>query len=127
MAWKIAWVALGGACGATSRFLVTELMRTAWSTRFPWRTMTVNLLGCLVMGFLFALTQKKILTNEPAKLFLMVGFLGSFTTFSSFALDNSLLLQEETGIRLSMLLNIGVQNIAGLLLVLAGVWCARFV
>lgn len=124
---KLVWVGLGAMLGASSRFLITEGVKSWLGNDFPWGTLTVNMLGSLCMGFLFGLAERHILTNEHAKLFLMVGFLGSLTTFSSFALDNVALLKASTGFSASMLLNVGIKNILGILLVLFGIWISKFV
>ena len=121
---KLSWVALGGALGAMSRY-ATALLAVRWfGPKYPLGTFAANMIGCLVMGVAFGLSQQKVvLHNEHAKLFLMVGFLGAFTTFSSFALDSVLLMRQQS--LTAMLLNLGAQNVLGLLLVLVGVWAAQ--
>lgn len=121
--WKFLLVALGGAFGAMARYAVSSGMVRWLGARFPWGTFTVNLLGSFCMGFLFALAREQVLLDEKSKLILMVGFLGSFTTFSSFSLDNYALLQSHSSS--TMLLNIVVQNTLGLLLVVLGIITAR--
>lgn len=122
---KLLWVCLGGMCGAASRFLVSEGMKVWVGTRFPWGTFTVNMLGSLCMGFVFALGHRQLVTDQRISLFLAVGFLGSFTTFSSFALDNVHLIQAHTHPK--WLLNIGIQNALGLALVWCGMWLASLI
>jgi len=115
-------VGIGGFFGAISRYLVSGIMTKWLGSHFPWGTLTVNLLGSLIMGFLFGLVQKHLLVSEQSKLVLMVGFLGSFTTFSSFALDNVKLFSASS--YSAGIINISVQNITGILLVVLGVWLA---
>ena len=77
-------VALGGACGAVMRYLV------GLSVAFPFGTLTVNVIGSLLIGLIYAITQAKGLNGwQP---FLITGFLGGFTTFSAFSLDTMRLL-----------------------------------
>ncbi len=118
-------VGVGGFFGAISRYIVSNYITKIIPHDFPWGTFTVNLIGSLIMGFLFGLVRKEFLTNEEMKLIFMVGFLGSFTTFSSFALDNFKLLNSSS-YSLSVI-NMGAQNIAGVLLALLGIWLASFV
>lgn len=118
---KFLWVAGGGACGAMARY-ATALLAQRWvGGNFPYGTVIPNMVGCFLMGLLFALSTRGIaLQQEQAKLLLLVGFLGSFTTFSSFALD-SVLLSREQSVSM-MLFNIGFQNILGVALAGLGIW-----
>lgn len=86
------WVAVGGAAGAASRYGVTQWAGNRFGWSFPWGTLTVNLVGSLVIGFLLAaLTAKQA---DPAfRLLLVTGFLGGFTTFSSFSFETLALLE----------------------------------
>jgi CrcB protein len=110
-------VALGGACGALSRYGAGWLVARAFDTPFPWATWTVNLAGCLLIGVSVPVLAK---LDSPAHVypFLVVGFLGSFTTFSTYSLDTVSL---WTGGHLGWaLLNAGGSVAAGLLFVWLG-------
>jgi len=87
-------VALGGALGATLRYLVGLGLEQRLGSGFPFGTLTVNLVGCLLIGLLAALFVDATEGREPLRLFLIVGCLGGFTTFSSFGLDTLRLLQD---------------------------------
>lgn len=80
-------VALGGSLGAVSRFACGIAMTYFFGKNFPWGTLFVNVLGSFIMGGVAAYFSIKHGTTHPLALFIMVGFLGSFTTFSSFSLD----------------------------------------
>lgn len=87
------WVALGGAIGASLRYgLSLWLFKPA--VLFPWPTWSVNLLGCFAAGIFFAFSQKFPVLQQELRLFLMVGILGGFTTFSSFGLETFQLLKQ---------------------------------
>ncbi len=90
-------VALGGALGALGRYVLSaglQVRLQGWTgVGFPWGTLGVNLLGCLLLGILFAVVQRQELTGELQAL-LAVGVLGSFTTFSTFSLETVEVLQE---------------------------------
>jgi CrcB protein len=80
-------VAIGGALGAMARYGVSTLVFDASSQRFPYATLSVNVLGSFLIGILFVLIVEKSLLPPEMRSILMVGFLGAFTTFSTFSLD----------------------------------------
>jgi len=93
MAWLM--VALGGGLGAMARFALSGwLMPYTLQQKFPWPTFTVNVLGCLIAGALFALGEKHHLLSPNLRLFLFTGILGGFTTFSAFGLETFYLLRR---------------------------------
>jgi CrcB protein len=86
-------VFLGGGIGSVFRYLL-QIICTKYSTSpFPLGTISVNVIGSLLIGLIFALSLKTSMSTE-VRLFLIVGMCGGFTTFSSFALDNLLLLKS---------------------------------
>ncbi len=88
-------IALGGATGALARYFVAQQMTQWLGAGFPWGTFTVNLVGSFVLGLLaetFALAAD---ASPALRGFLIVGLLGSFTTFSTFSLDVALLFQRD--------------------------------
>lgn len=94
-------VACGGAIGACFRYSASVWLLKP-SGLFPWTTWWVNMLGCFLAGVFFAFTQKYPVLQQEARLFLMVGILGGFTTFSSFGLETfQLLRQGQNGLALS--------------------------
>lgn len=78
---------LGGGCGALSRYLIIDQINKISSNSFPYGTTLVNVLGAFLIGIIYYLLISKIIINEQLKLFITIGFLGGFTTFSSFNLD----------------------------------------
>ncbi|ETN92354.1 camphor resistance protein CrcB [Gammaproteobacteria bacterium MOLA455] len=85
MSWMA--VAVGGALGAMARYGVSTWVVQLSNHRFPYATLTVNVLGSFVMGILFVLiVERSALPTEMRDLW-MIGFLGAFTTFSTFSLD----------------------------------------
>ena len=81
-------IALGGSFGAVCRYWVSMTSSSWLGTDFPYGTMIVNVSGSFAMGFLVILLTEKIVMPEAFRLALIVGFLGSYTTFSTFALDS---------------------------------------
>ena len=88
-------VAVGGALGAMARYGVSSIIFNPSSQKFPWATMSVNVLGSFVMGLLFVIIVEKGALPTEMRSLLMIGFLGAFTTFSTFSLE--LLLMIERG------------------------------
>jgi len=87
--------------------------------------LVVNIVGCFLAGFLFYLMQERFLVNDIVRTAIMIGFLGGFTTFSSFGLQTFTLLRDgEMGLAT---MNVVVSNVAGLLTVWAGYSLARFI
>ena len=78
---------LGGGTGATLRYLISEIIYRTYPSSVGYGTISVNLIGAFLMGALFYFISSKLLINEHIKIFLTIGFLGGFTTFSSFNLD----------------------------------------
>lgn len=87
-------VACGGAIGASLRYGAGFLISKPGSA-FPWTTWSVNLIGCFLAGIFFAFTLRYPILQNETRLFLMVGILGGFTTFSSFGLETFQLLRQE--------------------------------
>jgi CrcB protein len=87
-------VALGGAIGACCRYSLT-LYFPFGETRFPWATFIANGLGCFIMGIGFVLLTERLMLSDSWRHFLLVGGLGAFTTYSTFAIEAVLLLQKQ--------------------------------
>ncbi|WP_137128862.1 fluoride efflux transporter CrcB [Rhizobium sp. FY34] len=88
-------VAVGGAVGSVCRYLTGLWMTRIFGPAFPWGTLTVNLVGSFAIGFLTELVARKLNASMEMRLLIVVGFLGGFTTFSSFSLDTMALLERE--------------------------------
>lgn len=88
-------VGTGGFIGTASRFLVTRYFQNNVLSVFPYSTLIVNILGCLLVGIFFGLSEKYNFISHDWRLFLTVGFCGGFTTFSAFANENFLMLKNN--------------------------------
>ena len=117
---KMGLVMCGGGLGAASRYSISLLAARAWGTHFPWGTLVVNLLGCFLIGVIFALAERIRFLTPDTRLLVVTGYLGALTTFSSFALET--ISAGRAGMMLQPLANILANNIGGLALTFLGMW-----
>jgi CrcB protein len=114
-------VFFGGGLGSLSRFLLSKLINENANTLFPVGTLIVNIAGCFIIGFAFSLFEKFVVPSE-IRLLLITGFLGGFTTFSSFGLETINLIKGNELV--SAVLNVLASIILGLLFVVLGMLLA---
>ncbi|AMW79960.1 chromosome condensation protein CrcB [Acinetobacter sp. TGL-Y2] len=117
------FVACGGAIGASLRYGMS-LWFAQPNQVFPWVTWSINLLGCLLAGIFFAYSLKYPVLQQETRLFLMVGVLGGFTTFSSFGLEAFQLIRAE---QLVLALLYAVSSlIVGVLVLIIGFYITQY-
>jgi fluoride exporter len=119
----IVLIAVGGAAGAVARYLVDTTISQRWPSAFPWGTLAVNLSGSLVLGVLFALTVERGVLPASSRAPVMIGFIGAYTTFSTFMLE-SWRLVEDGAVGLAVA-NIVGSCLLGLVAVFIGVAIGR--
>ncbi|MBX3179562.1 MAG: fluoride efflux transporter CrcB [Candidatus Hydrogenedentes bacterium] len=125
LSFNILVVALSGALGALARYGVYGLVRHLGWQGFPWATFLVNMIGCLLFGIFVSVAEHRIPFADHTKLAVLVGFMGSFTTFSTFAVDAGALLREGQ-VGLAAVYVIG-QNALGIGLIFLGLYAGRYV
>ncbi len=111
-------VGVGGFIGSVARYLAGAATARALPPTFPFGTFVVNVLGCLLIGALAVLTDERLILGTRARLFLLVGVLGGFTTFSSFGYETIMLLRQDN--QLHAAINVVSQMTAGLVAVWMG-------
>ncbi len=115
------WILLfiSGGMGTIARYALAGIVYQIAGSRFPYGTLVVNWLGCFLAGFLLALSEEKFLLNPSFRLMTMIGFLGAFTTFSTFMVETGNLAQD--GEWLSAFGNVVLSVCVGFLIFQAGV------
>ena len=117
---NLVWLAVAGAVGTLARYGVTVWVQPqAPGTWFAWGTLAVNASGCLLFGLVWALLEKGSFGFGPEpRLYVLTGFMGAFTTFSTYAFETGQLIEE--GQWVAALINMATQNVLGLVLLMIG-------
>ncbi len=118
-------IGLGGFLGANARYLVSVWTARHIDPALPWGTLVVNVTGSLVIGVFLAWTTEWVLADPALRFLLAVGFCGSYTTFSSYAFETVVLLEE--GHLWAAAGNFLLNNVVSILAVVAGIALARWI
>ena len=123
------YVFLGGGLGAVCRYLATTAIGARFGMMFPFSTLFVNTSGsflmALIMGFLLTMAKANNLLAEPLRLLLTVGFLGGFTTFSSFSMETLTLIRSGSIVLATT--NIAANVVLGLIAAILGLYLAAMI
>lgn len=120
---RILLIALMGALGTLSRYVLQGVVQFRFGSAFPYGTLAVNLTGCLLLGFLGQLTLNRMVISPEWRVAMTIGFFGGYTTFSTFGWETARMLQE--GEWMHAVVYISASVFAGLLLTLAGIHAAN--
>lgn len=88
------FIGAGGFVGSIARYLLSQIIQQNATSSFPWGTLVVNVVGSLLIGLFYGLSERGAIGSSEARLFLTVGLCGGFTTFSTFSNENLALLRD---------------------------------
>ena len=119
MAWtKLMWLFAAGGLGALARYGLGGFVQRWYGSEWPVGTFVVNLLGCLAFGFVWTLADERLIISGETRFIILTGFMGAFTTFSTFAFETSGLLRDAQW--WSAAGNVLGHNVLGVAAVIAG-------
>ena len=125
MSIDVLWVGVGGAVGAITRYMFGLWIAERLGTSFPWGTMVINITGSLLIGLILTVLTDKVVADPAWRLLLVVGFLGGYTTFSSYTFE--VLALASAGEWIFALAYVLGSNVIGLLAVVLGAMVAHLV
>ncbi len=120
---KIILLSMGGACGTLCRYWLSGVVQRLAGTNFPFGTFAVNILGCFLFGTIWGYMENRIGLGGDLRLLILSGFMGAFTTFSTYMFETATLVKFTQYFQAAA--NIAGQSVAGLVLVLAGIAIGR--
>lgn len=122
---KILYISLGGAAGSLSRYWLSGVAQRLTGSSFPLGTAVVNLLGCLMFGVVWGYFENRMLPGSEIRLLVLTGFMGAFTTFSTYMFETAELVKY--GQFFFALINIVGQSVLGLVLILCGIALGKLI
>jgi fluoride exporter len=120
---ELSLIAAAGAVGTLARYGLHHVVQHASGSAFPWGTLAVNVLGCFLFGVVWMLAEERALISQQTAKIVLVGFMGAFTTFSTFGFDSASLMREANWN--AAVANILLQNLLGIGAIFAGFAAAR--
>ena len=115
---KILLIALAGAAGTLCRYWLSGAVYAFMGRDFPWGTWAVNILGSFLFGLVWMLSEERGLISGQARIIILAGFMGAFTTFSTFIFESGEILRDAQWLKLA--LNLGGQNAVGFVALFLG-------
>jgi CrcB protein len=122
---KLLLIALAGGMGSLARYGLSGLVQNIAGGKFAWGTATVNVLGCFLFGTIWSLTEEKMLISGETRAIILTGFMGAFTTFSTYIFETGELMRDSQWILATT--NIFAQIIIGLFCFFIGLSVGRIV
>lgn len=119
----VLWIGIGGFLGANGRYWLGSLINRWLGTGYPWATALVNISGAMLIGIIATLFADRAIENEALRLFLIVGVLGGYTTFSSYTFEAVSMMQQDRW--LAAISYLALSNLVGILACVGGVMIAR--
>ena len=121
---ELSLLAIAGATGTLARYGVSGIVQRFFGEGFPWGTLTVNVVGCFLFAFVWGLAEERMIISGQTRIIVLTGFMGAFTTFSTFAFETTELLRNEWWLAIC---NLAANNVLGVIFVLLGFAASRVV
>jgi len=122
---KLVWIAIGGAIGTLARYALSGVVQKSMGSDFPWGTVAVNIAGCFLFGLVWALAVERFNLGGDARMVVLVGFMGAFTTFSTLMFETVQLARDAEWLLAA--LNLVLQNTLGALALIGGWFLGRLI
>ena len=116
-------IAVGGTLGCWARYAMTNLVQAVYGRDFPYATLSINLLGSFLMGFLFIVTLERMTMSPALRTGILTGVLGGYTTYSTFEMETLLLIEQGEPFKAALYVILSV--IMGFIAAFAGAYIAR--
>lgn len=120
---KLIWLFIAGGFGVLARFGLGGVIQRWYGSTFPIGTFVINVLGCLLFGVIWSLAEERLVISSETRFILLTGFMGAFTTFSTFAFETSGLMRDSEW--LLAMSNVLGQTLLGLVAVVGGMAIGR--
>ena len=120
---KLVLIAVAGTVGTLARYWVSGLTYQLMGSRFAYGTLAVNVIGCFLFGIVWSLAEERMAIPALARVAILVGFMGAFTTFSTFAFETMNYVRDSQF--MLAFLNLGANCVLGFGAIVSGVWLAR--
>lgn len=120
---RLLWIALAGAMGTVARYGLSNFVQHISGSTLPWGTMFVNVVGCFLFGLVFSLADERAIISDEMRLIILGGFMGAFTTFSTFIFDTGGFMQDDRWLLATG--NVVVQTLTGLIFLFVGAIASR--
>jgi fluoride exporter len=122
---KLFLIALAGSIGTLARYGLSGLIQNLSGGQFPWGTLSVNIIGCYFFGLTWALAEERLLISGEMRMIILIGFMGAFTTFSTYMFESGELLRDSQW--LPAIGNLMANNLVGFLFLFLGFRTASLV
>ncbi len=122
---KLLLIAVAGGLGALSRYGLNGLVHRWTDSIFPWGTAIVNIVGCFLFGLLWVAMEERFAVSPQTRVIVLTGFMGAFTTFSTYVFETQQLLEDSQ--YLVAFGNLGLQNIVGLAAIILGLTLGKLI
>jgi CrcB protein len=120
---KVLWISIGAVLGANLRYWVGDWAAQRFGSSFPYGTLLINLSGSFLLGLIVSMSMENFIIDPRLRLLLTIGFLGSYTTFSTYAYESiALISQGQWGLGLFNLLG---SSLLGVLFAVLGIWLGK--